>query len=206
MKHVSKERLLVPALITGTSGEFMGRKPLPRLLRQRNIVFILGPEGVGKSTVGRLLAGAGAPRMDLHTREVEAAIMTRVSNGQWAPEIEDAPALLIDGPCWLRHRLGAQVLLTELIRSRAHAGRRTVICEVENDGSLEELIARIEPGSAVVMGLRFPVGRRTRLRVARQICRELDLPIAAADGSELLDPWRYDRLVAHLVERGWGPT
>lgn len=204
MKHVSKERFLVPALITGTSGEFMGRKPKPRLLRQRNIVFILGPEGVGKSTIGRLLLGS--PRTDLHTREVESAIMTRVSDGRWSPEIEEAPSLLIDGPCWLRHRLGAQVLLTELIRGRAQAGRRTVICEVENDGSLEELISRIEPGSAVVMGLRFPVGRRTRLRVARQICRELDLPLEAADGSEQLDPWRYDRLVAHLVERAWRPT
>lgn len=201
MKHVNKGRFLVPALITGTSGEFMGRKPSPKLLRQRNIVFILGPEGVGKSTVGRLLLGP--QRMDMHARELEGALVNRVKDGRWSTEIEEVQSLLIDGPCWLRHRLGAQLLLTELIRARAHAGRRTIICEVENDGSLEELINQIEPGSAVVMGLRFPVGRRTRLRVARQICRDLDLPLEVADGSELLDPWRYDRLVAHLVDRAW---
>lgn len=203
MKHVSKERFLVPALLTGTSGEFMGRKPRPRLLRQRNIVFILGPHGVGKSTVGRVLLGG--PRLDLHTREFESALLTRVKEGRWTSDLEEIPSLLIDGPCWLRHRLGAQVLLTELIRERAQAGRRTVICEVESDGSVEDLIARIEPGSAVVMGLRFPVGRRTRLRIARQICRELDLPFTAADGSEVLEPWTYARLVAYLVDRTWGP-
>jgi ABC-type transport system involved in cytochrome bd biosynthesis fused ATPase/permease subunit len=204
MKQDAKERLLVPALITGTSGEFMGRKPRPRLLRQRNTVFILGPEGVGKSTVARLLLGSH--RLDLHTREFEGALLARVKEECWTPEIDEAPALLIDGPCWLRHRPGAQQLVIELIRDRALAGRRTAICQVEDDGSVEDLIARTEPGSAVVMGLRFPVGRRTRLRVARQICRDLDLPLEAAEGSERIEPWRYDTLVAYLVDRAWRPT
>ena len=63
-------------------------------------------------------------------------------------------------------------------------------------------------GAAVVLGLRFPRGRRSRLRAAEQICERLGLPRAAAVGTDALAPWRYDHLTAHLIERavpGGGP-
>jgi hypothetical protein len=192
---------LAPALLTGTSGEYMGRKPLPRLLRERHVVFVLGPQGVGKSTVARRLAGN--VRVDLDTQHLEHALLDRVRSGKWSDGITGAPSLLVDGPVWLRTRIGALTLLLELARNRADQGRRTVFCQAQSDGSVEELITLTEPGSAVVVGLRFPSGTRSRLRCARQLCRELSLPIDAADGSELLEPWRYDRVVAFLVERAW---
>lgn len=190
-----------PALLTGTSEEFLGRKPLPRILRCRHLVFVLGPAGVGKSTVARELSGT--VRVELDTRQLEHVMLERVRGNRWPERIEQAPALVVDGPVWLRNRRGAVKLLLELASQRADVARRTVFVQGEADGSVEELISQSEPGSAVVVGLRFPTGRRGRLRCARRLCAELGLPLVAAAGSDALEPWRYDRLVAHLVERAF---
>jgi hypothetical protein len=192
---------LAPALVTGTSAEFMGRKPLPRVLRSRGVVFVLGPKGVGKSSVSRALLQGD--RLDLERSQIEHAMLERVREARWAESLLCVPALLLDGPVWLRNRRGAVTLLLELARIRATAGRRTVFCQVETDGSIEELISLTEPGSAAVVGLRFPTGRASRLRCARELCDAHGLPHEVADGSEALEPWRYDRLEAFLVERAW---
>ena len=208
MKEFGEEesgRFLAPALLTGTSSEFMGRKPLPRLLRQRHLVFVLGPQGVGKSTVGRVLsrASGACDRVDLDTSHLEHALLDRVRSGRWSGTIEGAESLVIDGPVWLRNRHGAVALLLELAKLRCNQGRRTVFCQAVTDGSIEELISLTEPGSAVVIGLRFPIGRKSRLRCAHELCDAHGLPHSAADGSESLDPWRYDQLTAFLVERAY---
>ncbi|MEZ4240841.1 MAG: hypothetical protein R3F59_32730 [Myxococcota bacterium] len=192
---------LAPALLTGTSAEFMGRKPLPRVLRERRVIFVLGPKGVGKSSVARALMPGD--RLELERSQIEHAMLERVRDARWAEALLAARALLLDGPVWLRNRRGAVTLLLELGRVRANAGRRTVFCQVETDGSIEELISLTEPGSAAVVGLRFPTGRTSRLRCAREMCDLHGLPHGVADGSEALDPWRYDRLEAFLVERAW---
>jgi hypothetical protein len=63
------------------------------------------------------------------------------------------------------------------------------------------LVVEVVAGSAVTLGLRFPVGRRARLRVALALCEDLGLPPECAFGSEDLEPWRYDRVQAFLVEQ-----
>ncbi|MCB9685898.1 MAG: hypothetical protein H6735_12725 [Alphaproteobacteria bacterium] len=190
---------LAPALLTGTSAEFMGKKPLPRLVSERRMLFVLGPSGVGKSTVARVLCTE--PRDELDTPGLAHRLIERVRLGAWPDEmLEDRP-LVIDGPVGMRHRPSAVALLLELARQRALKGYRTVFCQTEPDGSVEELITQCEPGWAVVVGLRFPSGRKSRLRTARQICADLGLPPSAAEGTEHLDPWRYDRLMACLIER-----
>ena len=72
------------------------------------------------------------------------------------------------------------------------------MCQSDTDGSVEELIATMEPGSLVVIGLRFPKGERGRLRFARRQCDRLGLPKSLARGTDQLEPWGYDRVVAHL--------
>lgn len=192
-------RSCIPALLTGTSTEYLGRKPWPRVIRERQVIFVLGPEGVGKSSVARCLAGEPARVLD--TRELQHAVLERVRRGRWAPELLEARALVLDGPVWLRHRQGLVDLLVELLRARLEARRRTVVCQSDNDGSAEALIGAMEAGSLVVIGLRFPKGKRGRLRYARRVCDELEIPREAARGTELLEPWRYDRVADHL--RRW---
>lgn len=192
--------VLAPALITGTSAEFLGRKPVPTVLRQRRLVFVLGPNGVGKTTVGRALCGSD--RSELDPRALEAALVDRVRTGGWAGW-GTARALLVDGPMWLRDRPGAVALILDLCSRRAAADLVTVVCQAESDGSVEELIRQCAPGEAVVLGLRFPRGAKSRLRTATQLCEQLGLPPSAAAGTDTLDPWRYDHLTAHLIERAW---
>ena len=110
-------------------------------------------------------------------------------------------ALVLDGPVWLRGRLGVVELLKELVEMRAREGRRTVLCQRDTDGSLDELIAVLTPGTSVVIGLRFPTGKRGRLRFARRLCEELGAPREAARGTDQLVPWRYERVVE--VIRRW---
>jgi hypothetical protein len=188
-----------PAFITGTSSEFMGRKPLPRVLRQRWITFLLGPEGVGKSTVARSLA-VGSP-LELDAKQFENQVNARVRNGAWPQRILSAPHVVLDGPMWLSNVPGRKRFLVELVRHRAASGRRTFVCQTKDDLLFANLLEEVEPGSAVTLGLRFPIGRRARLRCARALCDKLGLPQECAIGSEDLDPWRYDRVHAFLVEQ-----
>jgi energy-coupling factor transporter ATP-binding protein EcfA2 len=190
--------IAAPALITGTSSEFIGKRALPRVVSARQVAVVLGPSGVGKSTVARVLAGER--RLELGTRDLERGVLRRVRTGGWDDEWLATSSLVLDGPVWLRHRSGVVQLLSELARTRAERRFRTVFVQSDSDGSIEELFGEMEVGSCVVIGLRFPRGRRARMRIARRLCDELGLPRQAAAGSEQLDPWRYDRLVGYLVE------
>lgn len=188
-----------PALLTGTSSEYLGRRALPRILRERSIIVVLGPEGSGKTSVARRLAGEGHTYLD--TRETQNALVDYVASRSWAGGLVDAPALVLDGPIWLRNRPAAVTALGELLRRRLEAGRRTIVCQSDSDGSVQELIKSMEPGSLVVIGLRFPKGVRGRRRFARRICDRLGLPRSAARGTEQIEPWGYEPVIRSLHEK-----
>jgi hypothetical protein len=76
-----------------------------------------------------------------------------------------------------------------------------VLCQCDEDGSIDELIAVMRPGSIAVIGLRFPRGKRGRLRFARRVCEELGAPREAARGTDQLEPWGYSRVVESI--RRW---
>ena len=70
---------LAPALITRTSGELIGRRPLPRVLLERPVLFVLGPRGVGKTSVARRILAEREGAVELSFR---AAVVTAASANQ----------------------------------------------------------------------------------------------------------------------------
>ena len=189
-----------PSLLTGTSSEFLGRRALPRVLAERAVVFVLGDPGSGKSSVGARIAHgrARAPALVIDTRGLQNAMVDRVAQLRWSERLLTVPALLLDGPVWLRNRPAAVDVLCELLHARSRAGLTTVVCQSVEDCSIEVLMPRMEPGSLAVVGLRFPKGERGRLRFARRACDELDLPRTAARGTELIEPWGYAQVIDSL--------
>lgn len=187
---------LLPAFFTGTSAEYIGDRPLPRAVRERAVVFVLGPAGVGKSVVAARIADD--PIHVLDTPTVQQAIIARVRTGAWTPELVEANGLVLDGPVWLNNRPGVVDLLSELLRIRADAGRRTVVCQADTDASVHLLLERFEAGRCATIALRFPSSRRARLRAAERLCVQLGVPVRHARGTASTPDWSY-RAVIHRI-------
>ena len=178
----------MPSLVSGTSSEFMGKKPLPRSIRDRTMVFILGPSGVGKSTVAQVLSGEDAIRQS--ESEVLDAINHHARNRKWNAGLINAPALVIECPCFLDRRPAALEGLKDLMRRRAGGRRRTWVVEAASGTSMETIMGSVHPGYRATLVLRFPVGRG-RLRFAKRICRDLGLDTAHAVATVDIEPWTY---------------
>lgn len=197
-----------PALLAGTSSEYLGRRPLPRILRERKIVFVLGPRGAGKTSVATRIADpwhgsdvAATETVVLDTPNLNDALIACVRERGWPERIARARALVLDGPVWLKNRPGAVSALSDLLKQRADAGLRTCVCQDDADNSVGMLMERLPSGSYAVIGLRFPTGTRGRLRFARRVCDELGAPRTLARGTDLLEPWGYERVIQHLSEK-----
>ena len=199
--NVNKQISRIPALLTGTSTEYLGKRPLPKIMRDRPVVILMGPPGVGKSSVAWQIVGESAKH--LHTRALQQAILRRVRTGSWSKALIKARGLILDGPVWLRNRPGVVELIVELLKARGEVGRRTVVCQAQGDCHIDVLIAAAPRGTLALVGLRFPKGKRGRVRFARRMCDERGLSNDAARGTELLTPWGYD-IVIETIE-AWTP-
>jgi hypothetical protein len=151
---------------------------------------------VGKTSVARRLGGSGSAYLD--ARGVRDALCEHVQLRGWNPRLLDAPSLVLDGPVWLRNRPHAVAALVELLRYRSDRGRMTLVCQTDEDGSIEILMGELDPGSAVVIGLRFPSGTRGRLRFARRVCDELGLARELARSTDQIEPWGYEQVIRTL--------
>ena len=188
-----------PGLVTGTSSEYLGSRPARKIFRQRLTVVVMGPSGVGKTTVAMKLAQLdGAKPCRLDTVAVANEVVHRARSGRWSTRVLEQPALVLDGPTYLRDRPGVVELLCDVVRSRMNAGLRTIICEQNNDGSTHAVLQGMPVGSVAVLGLRFPRSRAGRMRFARRTCSKMGIDPRLARGTDAIEPWAYDEVAALL--------
>lgn len=193
-----------PAFLTRTSGELLGRRPLPRVIA-RPVLVVLGPTGVGKTTVARRLLG-GSPAECAVTSFRQGLVAA--ARAGWPADLRYAPDLLFDDIDCLHGRWGAVDLLGQLLRDRAAAGRRTILCQGGVDPSVTLIYGQLPLTSRATLLLRFPVGRGRR-RYVVQRCHERGIPFPEARAAVTMEPWSYaavehmlDRIARHLTISG----
>jgi len=182
-------------MFSGTSGQFLGDR-LPRAVRERPVVFVLGPPGVGKTVVSRRFLGEDARLLD--NRQLQQAIAHQVRHRSWQPGLQSARGLIIDEPCYIDSRPGFAKQVGRLLRDRIAANGRTWITESAEGGPLQALIAAVSPELRATIALRFPVGRGRRRFVLR-LCDELGVGRERIDDALALDPWSYAAARAALT-------
>ena len=197
-KRRRRKRGPAPALISGTSSEFLGGKPLPRAVRDRPLIFLLGPRGVGKTSVAHQLVEEGT--LHLHERALLDAVSEQVRQRQWPDQLDTLPALILEGPSFLPHRPGMAGAVQTLVNLRAQAGLKTIVTDAEGAAALG-LMEGVPPELRATVVLRFPVGRG-RLKLARQLCESMGIDPRLAEQTLELSPWSYASVREELVRLG----
>lgn len=171
---------------------------MPKIVQRRPIVFILGPPGVGKTKVALRLAQPDYAYFE--RTQIESEINGVAAGAGWTERICQTPAVVLDVPMYLDRRPGICRLVVDLINDRAARGLRTMLCQPAESRTIDSILASVDRNQIVVLGLRFPHGRRGRLRVARRMCEARNLDPEAARGTERIEPWNYAQVLAHLEE------
>jgi len=186
-----------PAFVSGTSTEFLGRKPLPRAVQDRPLVFLLGPSGVGKTRVAQHLLSDACL---LDERETLAHTQHYLLQQDWRSALASPQPLIIESPSFLDQRPSFSSALRELLAARVAGGRRTIVIEARDGLSVQQnLLQVVPPEQRATVVLRFPVGRGRQRFVAR-VCDELGIPRVHARALKDLEPWTYEAVYSRLQQ------
>ena len=185
------------SFISGTCSEFLGDKPLPVLLKERPIVFLLGPSGVGKSMVARRILGKDTTF--LKQQEFLDSLALRILLHKWPDTLIETEHLIVEGPCFLDARPTVLLAFSQLIEERVRKGYRTVILDAEDHGPLQKLLTIVSKKQRFTILLRFPSGRG-RFRFLAHACRSRGLSLSHAKRLSKKEPWTYACVLDELDE------
>jgi energy-coupling factor transporter ATP-binding protein EcfA2 len=152
------------------------------------VVFLLGPKGVGKTTVALHLAGE--ERRYVPEEALLSDLATHARTRKWDEALLAPVSLVLEAPCFLSRRPAVTRALQALLQQRIARGVRSFICEAADGDPMGELIGCLDPKQKATMLLRFPVGRGRRRYVLR-MCDELGIDRVHARAAAALDPWTY---------------
>ena len=183
------------SLFSGTSTEFLGSKSLPCAVRERPILFLFGPKGVGKSMVARHFLGDDA--LLLRQREVMEAMALRILLNDWPWELAHIPKLAIEAPCFIDNRPSVLHSLGKLVGDRLRRGLRTAVLDAEDGGSVKGILNAFPLEQRATVILRFPVGGGRYRFLARE-CRDRGLPLRHARRLARKQPWTYRSVLQEL--------
>ncbi len=186
--------VLEPAAVTRTSAELLHRSP-PQVLSTRPIRFVLGPKGVGKSSVAARLLGKDA--IVVSGEGLRSALTRAARYKKWPEGWEAAPALLLDEVDCLHGRFGVLQMLGRLLDQRARNNLATVICQGSADTSITLLYESVPLHLRASLLLRFPVGRGRRSYVKAR-CEARSIDMAHVKKGAALEPWSYAAVESYL--------
>ncbi len=186
--------VLEPAAVTRTSAELLHRS-LPQVLSARPIRFVLGPKGVGKSSVAARLLGKDA--IVVSGDGLRSALTRAARYKKWPEGWEAAPALLLDEVDCLHGRFGVLQMLGRLLDQRARNSLATVICQGSADTSITLLYDSVPLHLRASLLLRFPVGRGRRSYVKAR-CEARGIDMAHVKKGAALEPWSYAAVEGYL--------
>ena len=186
--------VLEPAAVTRTSAELLHRSP-PQVLSTRPVRFVLGPKGVGKSSVAARLLGKDA--IVVSGEGLRSALTRAARYKKWPEGWEAAPALLLDEVDCLHGRFGVLQMLGRLLDQRARNNLATVICQGSADTSITLLYESVPLHLRASLLLRFPVGRGRRSYVKAR-CEARSIDMAHVKKGAALEPWSYAAVESFL--------
>lgn len=183
------------SFLSGTMSEFSGTKQVPKLCYERNILFVLGPSGVGKTRVARHIYGEDT--VVLRKDDLLDGIALRILLHRWPKTLREPQKLIIESPCFLQIRPTVQQSFVSLISERLQNGKQTAILDAEDHSPLGHVLREIPYDKRMTILLRFPSGRG-RYRFLAHECKKRKLSVFHARQLSRFEPWCYSKVLNEL--------